>query len=168
MQGSRNRTAHASGNHETLDRTSSDLGELANITRGWMPRDPRGFGEGTKMSLDIPFYKTFPQPRRLRSTFSYGIRILGARPYCSPLPLHREARPKIGTRPTFWNTHPEPPRQLRQTALPAVVGFQQLPPQIVGIRLRHTGWFADFSPLTLYMNRRNALAYKIPGMVPPG
>jgi len=26
-------------------------------------------------------FPTFPQPRRLRSTFSYGIRILGARPY---------------------------------------------------------------------------------------
>ena len=25
-------------------------------------------------------FPTFPQPRRLRSTFSYGIRILGARP----------------------------------------------------------------------------------------
>ena len=47
-------------------------------------RSSTASGGGRKISLDIPFYRTFPQPRRLRSTFSYGIRILGARPLRHP------------------------------------------------------------------------------------
>src|SRR5665213_1865213 len=40
-------------------------------------------------------FPTFPQPRRLRSTFSYGIRILGARSKesCMNPPIHPEIPP---------------------------------------------------------------------------
>ena|ERR1035437_9767633 len=40
-------------------------------------------------------FPTFPQPRRLRSTFSYGIRILGARSKesCMDPPIHPEIEP---------------------------------------------------------------------------
>ncbi len=49
--------------------------------------------ERRELSLDIPFYRTFPQPRRLRSTFSYGIRILGARPLQVPDALPSQTSP---------------------------------------------------------------------------
>ena len=72
----KNRSAHASQNHEMSDTSESpvrperaderNLGDkLSTSTRGWMPRNPRGSGEQTEMCRDIPFDRTFPQIRRL-------------------------------------------------------------------------------------------------------
>ncbi len=67
------------------------------------------------------------------------------------LPLRRNL-------PGIRTAHPEPLRQLPQTSLAAIIRLQQLPPQIVRIRLRHLVVFAVNRHPLLYIICENGLA----------